>query len=343
MATIGAGNIFQIIREIDLSRIRQEAETRFHLLVSGKEELAQALALRLSEQPGKVGVHPWLVVEADPTRRTVHELGRYELALFVTERIEPSEDESRVLRHLAEAGLGVVVVIVGDALEDYVGTDLPRPLETARVVLPAALEPGVLREHLVPVLLEAVSRDLRLSLARQLPIVREVAIRELIEETSRANALYTASTGLARAVPILNIPLNVADIVVLTKNQLVMAYRIALMTGKRGEPREVLGEIVGVVGGGFFFRQVARELVGLVPVIGIVPNVAVSYAGTRVIGHSVYLWACRDERLSGREVRRMYREAMSQGMKFARSLLRRRREKAALPAPKDEDRDQANS
>jgi uncharacterized protein (DUF697 family) len=336
MTILGAGNIFSIIREIDLSKTKAEAETRFTLLLTGQEDLARALALKLSEDSGKAGVHPWLVV-AEPLASSA--LGHYDLALFVSARLEPGEEDRRRLRHLQEAGVPVLAVVVSDELSDRVGAEVPRPLERARVVLPSSLAPQDLKSRLPPALLQAAGQPLRLSLARQLPLLRRPAVQDLVEETSRANALYTASSGFAKVVPILNIPLNVADIVVLTKNQLVMAYKIALMTGKSGEPRDVLGEIVGVVGGGFFFRQVARELVGLVPVIGIVPNVAVSYAGTKVIGHSVYTWACQGKNLDRGELRQFYQEALEQGRRVARMLVGRlrRREKAALPPPREEE------
>ena len=54
-----------------------------------------------------------------------------------------------------------------------------------------------------------------------------------------------------------------------------MSYRIALASGKKGTPRELVGEVLGVIGGGFLFRQGARQLVGLIPVAGIAPKVAV--------------------------------------------------------------------
>ncbi len=332
-----AVNIFKIIREIDLDKVKQEAESRFTLLVAGPEALAQRLAAGLSEQQGKTGLHPWLVIA--PVTPAPSEPARYDLALLVTETPEPSGDERQLLRRLAAAKVDTVVVIVGEAWQKRTGAELPGPGEKARIVLPS-LEPRTVKEQLAPVLVRSVEPSLGLRLARQLPPLRDSLIHGLVEETSRANALYTASSGLAKVIPILNIPLNVADIVVLTKNQLVMAYKIALATGKRGEPRSVMGEIVGVVGGGFFFRQVARELVGLVPVFGIVPNIAVSYAGTKVIGRSVYLWACRGETLGKGELQRFYREALAQGNKLAKALVarlgRKDKEKPALPAPRDD-------
>jgi uncharacterized protein (DUF697 family) len=103
--------------------------------------------------------------------------------------------------------------------------------------------------------------------------------------------MYAFTTGIAEAVPALGVPLYLADLVVLTKNQLVMSYRIALSSGKHGAPRELLGEVLGVIGGAFLLRQGARQLVSLVPVAGIVPKVAVAYAGTLAIGKAVVAWA----------------------------------------------------
>jgi hypothetical protein len=67
-------------------------------------------------------------------------------------------------------------------------------------------------------LLSAVSPEMRLALARHLVPLREPLFAELIEETARTNAMYALTTGLAEVVPVLDVPLNVADIVVLTKN-----------------------------------------------------------------------------------------------------------------------------
>src|SRR5262249_56884703 len=128
--------------------------------------------------------------------------------------------------------------------------------------------------------------ELRIALARQLVPLREPFFADIIEETARANAMYALTTGVAEAVPVLDVPLNLADIVVLTKNQLVMSYRIALAAGKKGTARELVGEVLGVVGGGFLFGQGARQLVGLIPLAGIGPKVGVAYAGTLAIGRA---------------------------------------------------------
>ena len=108
----------------------------------------------------------------------------------------------------------------------------------------------------------------------------------------------------------------------LSKNQLMMSYRIALAAGKTGQPRELIGEIVGVLGGGLLFRQLARQLVGLVPVIGILPKVAVAYGGTWAIGRAVVLWATEGRLLTAAGLRQLSREGLARGRNLARSLRR---------------------
>lgn len=334
---MNASHLLKLVREIDLGKIQRESEHHFSLLLWGDAALTRPLAESLSASEGRAGVHPWLTVGAPGD---AIDLSPFDLALVV--RTQPdadlNADDGRILEQLSGAGVPIVAVVIETS--PPVGAELPGQHETERVLLsPTSLsEPKGLQDQLIPELLRAVHPDLRLALAKHLPLVRPVFVRGLVEETARANALYTASTGLAAVVPVLNLPLNVADIVVLTKNQLVMAYKIALAGGKRGRPQEVMGEIVSVLGGGFFFRQVARELVGLVPVWGVVPNIAISYAGTWVIGQTVYLWVSQGERLGRAELRRIYDRALSQGRSLARTLTagRKSKEHALPPAPEPE-------
>ncbi len=316
-----AARMLDLVREIDLGAIKREAETRFSLELGGDPALAAQLAAALSSTPGRSGVHPYVSVQDEGVRSALSpDLRAPGLHVVVQRGFAGSEP------------LGVVptlVVCVADEATHDVGAELARPGEAARVVvtdLTADLE-----RILVPEILRALPRHLHLAVARQLPVFRPAVIRSLIEETSRTNAVYAASTGVAEVVPVLNIPLNVADTVVLGKNQLVMAYKVALAAGKTGKPQELMGEIVGVLGGGLLFRQVARGLVGLIPVWGWLPKVAVAYAGTQVIGTATALWATEGRTVTSRDLRGLYENALGRGRTLAGQLLRRNQNAAALP------------
>ena len=202
--------------------------------------------------------------------------------------------------------------------------------EAARTVVAALDAPGL--EKIAHALVGAVAPSARLALARQLPPLRAAVFDLLIDETAKANATYAFTAAMAEAVPVLDVPLNVADILILTKNQLLMGYKIALGAGKSGRARDVIGEIIGVVGGGFLFRQAARQLIGLIPVAGLIPKVAIAYTGTWAIGRAVVVWATQGRRLSPSALGRFSRDAAGRGRDFARELLFARRERRRLAA-----------
>lgn len=333
--TLGAvGNIFNIIKEIDLGAIKETSDRPFRLLVLGDYLLATEMAGKISAELGKSGIHPWVVVSPDGSR--ANDGVPVVAALWATPHIEPDAADMSVLREMAQAGIPVLTVVVNETAGQTVGAELVRRDEAKRVVVGALNEQNV-AQKVVPGLIEVIPMDWRVAVARQLPPLRALIAYSLVEETSRANAVYATTTAVGEVIPGLNLALTAADMLILTKNQLVMAYKIALAAGKEGKPLDVMGEIVGVVGGGFLLRQLARELVGLIPVVGAIPKVAVAYAGTWVMGRTVTLWAMEGHRLNPTEARRFYDEAIQNGRKMAEGLLERvkRDDQKSLPAPQN--------
>jgi uncharacterized protein (DUF697 family) len=306
--------LWRLLREIDLESIRREADQPFQVLVCAQDVAdAEQLAARLS---GPGTRHAWVLPLApDQALRRAHS-GLVTVAILRTPTVRLAPALSGARAALIAAGVPTIT-----AIEAASGTmDLvAREGESARVLLTAPDGDEVLFGTIVA----AAPPLSRVPLARQLPPLRKAAFEALTDETARANAVYALTMGLAEVVPLLGAPLNLADIVVLTKNQLVMSYRIALAAGREGAPRELAAEIVGVLGGGFLFRQVGRELVGLMPVVGIVPKVAVAYAGTLAIARAVTAWA-EGDKLSPQALKRVYASAWRRGKAVARTLVRRR-------------------
>jgi len=134
---------------------------------------------------------------------------------------------------------------------------------------------------------------------------------------------------------VLDIPLNVADMAVLTKNQALMAYKIALAMGLPSDWRETIPKLATVVGSAFLWRQVARQLIGLIPAYGILPKVGVSYAGTYAVGQAIYQWCANGEKLKPEAFKAVYAEALERGRQVARTLLARRNvPQLQLPRPR---------
>ena len=314
--------LWRLMKEMDLEAVRREADRPFQVLVVGSSADAAALCRLLS---GPEGDHPWLLpVEPAEARRRAGS-GVIDLAIVGTPTAEPAPAVAATIEVLAAARVPTVTAVLTGTTR--AADALARGGETGRAIVPSLDAEGL--DALAEAVVAAASPQLRLALARQLPPLRPRVVDELVEDAARTNALYSLTTGLAEVVPVLNAPLNLADIVVLTKNQLLMSYRVALAAGKRGKGGELLGEVVGVIGGGLLLRQAGRQLVGLVPGAGIVPKVAVAYAGTLAIGRAVGAWAMGGERLSKDAVRAFYRESWQRSKEVAKDLVARAR--AARP------------
>ena len=304
-------SVWRIIRDVDLDGIRARALAPFELRVcAGDPDDADALVELIS--PDR---HPWIVAFApDPAPGAFPP--SVAAVVIVSRSISLPEPLVRVRQDASTSGVPVVIVVVGHTGP---AASARGAGEHARVAVTDLGESA-----LIPVtatLLSAVADDRRLALARQLPRLRPVYFEGLIHETAQANASFALTTGLAETVPILTAPLNVGDIVVLTKNQLMLGYRIVLASGRSGEPRKLIREIIGVLGGGLLFRQIARQLVGLIPVAGLVPKVAIAYAGTWAIGRAVAAWANEGRAVTGDLVRAYSAEAMGRGRALAERLV----------------------
>jgi uncharacterized protein (DUF697 family) len=192
----------------------------------------------------------------------------------------------------------------------------------AQVQVGSLTDGHFLQRSLVPAILELLP-DMHLALARQFPLFRFKVAHQLINDTCFSNTAYALSTGLAEIVPVLDLPLNITDLIVLTKSQAFLVYKLGLALGYSTRWQDYLAEFGSVIGGGFLWRQLARSLVGLIPVWGIIPKVAVSYAGTFVVGNAVLQWYLTGRHLSRQQMAQLYRQAFARGKDSARRMLQK--------------------
>jgi uncharacterized protein (DUF697 family) len=317
--------VWRILKEVDLEAIRREAENRLHLLIIGETTAdADEVAVWLAQDQSDPAA--WLTaVDAPLAARTApRAAGKHEavvdgpdVVVAIVRGGEQSDAMKAARQAWAARQVRLLTVMVGT--QETAGKVRTQGGIT-RVAVDRLDEEGF--RCLADGLFAVVEADRRIALARQFPALRQKVFNALIEETARTNAGYSFSTGLAEIVPLLDIPLNIGDMLVLTKNQLMMSYRIALAAGKTGQPRELIGEIVGVLGGGLLFRQLARQLVGLLPVIGLIPKVAVAYGGTWAIGRAVGVWATGGGRMTAARLRQLSQEGLARGRAVARSMRR---------------------
>lgn len=337
----GLSNVWNTIKEINVGDIREKAEQPVHLAVIGAQEDRSAALRALYSGPSRYGAaERALVREYDVPlpRDRQSEVGRSDLALLIVDaRADVSVDAEAVADKLAILSIPRVVLLIGTEQMPRVDGGSMWYLPGAVTVFAPDSQPETLLKQLAPAIVEQLPDDARIAAARQLPGLRDAVSRTLIGESSFSNASYAFTSGLSELIPVLNIPLNAADMLVLTKNQALLVYKLALAFGAPADFQSQMREVMPVIGGGFLWRQVARQLIGLIPGFGILPKVAVAYAGTYATGQAATVWYRSGEVLSGDAMRQLYRQAMQVGRQRAQELIRRsKQEKKNLPAQNDE-------
>ena len=289
------GNVWKVVREVDLDAIRREALAPIDLVILGEPGHAERIRAALSPE-GAASPHRFIRVNPPGGGPTIPNA-----VIVVTGPGPRSVDLDSTLRYLVDRRIPhALAVLDGDNATEA----------TAQAA--AAI-------------VDALPETDRLAFAHQLPAFRAPLYERIIEDTARANASFAFTSGLAETVPILTAPLNLGDMIVLTKNQLLMGYRLVLASGRDGEPKKLIGEILGMLGGGLVFRTLARQLVGLIPVVGIIPKVAVAYGGTWAIGRAVVLWTTDGRTASAETLRTFSREGLLRGRTVAKDLSARGR------------------
>ena len=343
--------IWSTITEIDAGAIRQQVQTPFRLALIGSDKEAMywlADVLRTDPYKQRLETHPALSTAQGQTLwayplpasdEALAEAGGADLALVVVpaDRADVS-NEQQVIERLRAAKANLPIVVAHILPRHSTGAppaDRRFWQADADVVVDAAATQP-LEAELIPALLRLFP-DRHVALAHHLPALRPTVSIRLINESCYANASFAAGTGVAELMPVLGLPLSVADMVVLTKNQVLLSYRLALALGHNGTARELVGPVVGVVGAGFIWRQVARTLVGFIPGVGLVPKIAIAYAGTYVTGHAVYNWYAHGTELSSARMKALYAEALAEGKARVAAFLpkpRPREGRPSLPAPR---------
>ncbi len=183
--------------------------------------------------------------------------------------------------------------------------------------------------------------DLMLALARNFPRYRPRASQDTIQQTAMTNAEFSLITGVASAFPLfeLVLPANaLSDILVLTKNQVMMALSLAAIYGLEVNYKSRMKELTPILVNAFSWRAIARELVGAVPMVGFVFRAMISYAGTVAVGKAAQLYYECGETITRSQAQRMYREAYAGSREKVRMLSERiRSTRRAIPAASEGD------
>ncbi len=317
-------SMWNIITEIDLDSMKQEAIRGVKLsLVSASPELSSILAGQMRRDPARpeiVSDTPIRIINLDDYQQRPEADA---IILLLDGTLSSFGREKELARSLIDAGQRLIVFVhLPHPPQDSL-TPVPQlPWQPRFVVHGPVDDLDFLQRDFAPQMIRLLPDHL-LSLGRDYPLFRVPIARYLIADTSQSNAAFSLATGLAEIVPILNIPFVLADMIVLTKNQAFLVYKLGLVFGFSTRWQSYAGEFGGVLGFGFLWRQLARTLIGLIPGFGIIPKVGVAYAGTVVVGNAVLQWYLTGRHISRAQLDATYSQATRQSRKLIRRLIPR--------------------
>jgi uncharacterized protein (DUF697 family) len=330
-------HVWKNLKEVDLRPIQEEALRPVKLAIVGKPGVGRhTLADQLRRDPQRPASQTQTILSISDLNSDAGVAGADLIILMLGADARDDDQEQAVAKKWINAGRNVLALInPTDSLENQQIIANPAGWQMGRVLLGSVLADDFMQHEFVPAVLERLP-ERHLALGRQFPLFRTAIANRLIQDACYTNAFYALSTGVGEAIPILDIPLNVADMVVLTKAQAFLVYRLGLALGFSTRWQDYLAEFGSVIGSGFVWRQVARMLVGLIPVWGIVPKVVVAYSGTFVVGQVVLQWYLTGRHISNQQMQALYRQALENGKKAAQSMvsrLPRTKIAARLPRP----------
>ena len=319
------GAIWKTIREVDINAIRHEAERGVSIVCAGQTAALWWIDHFLREGPSRYpleGDRLALVPLAEAADYL--DLARSsDILILALDAATPlGAAEVDVLKRLTSVRRsGQITVLFGEpagaalppsAYQVWSATTRvdPRSPDAAGAVCGAVLS--------------GLPKEARLAAARLLPGLRPWFAARLTNEVSMSNAAFALASGVPSLVPILGIPISAADTVVLTKNQALMVYRLALACGAPPDFQKRMLEITPVIGGAVVWRQIAGALVGMVPGYGIVPKTAVAFGGTYVVGLLATRWY-ETGLLSDAERERIMGEATARARDVAAAMVEQAR------------------
>jgi uncharacterized protein (DUF697 family) len=182
-----------------------------------------------------------------------------------------------------------------------------------------------LRTRVLPHLVDAC-KNVEIAVGRRLPAMRTTVAQKLTRDAALNALKLSGASAVVDNVPFIGVVLgafmSAGDMLAITGIQMTLMLQIGATYGKDPDVAQVW-ELLPIVGGGFGWRALARELSGFIPVGGIVIKAAIAYAGTVVVGEGAMFYEQHGRHLTPADARRIYEEARIAAMQFGRDMLTR--------------------
>lgn len=202
----------------------------------------------------------------------------------------------------------------------------PHPGEAAELSV-TGLDGESLRVRFFPPLVECC-RGIEIAVGRRLPALRETISAKLTRDAARSALKIAIASAVVDQVPLLGVVLgamaSAGDTVAITAIQIVLLMQIGATYGKEPDMQRTW-EMLPVLGGGFGWRMLARELSGFIPVAGVAIKGAIAYAGTIVVGEGITFYYEHGRHMTRADAAVLYKSARQGAIATARDVINRLR------------------
>ncbi|HEY5257760.1 MAG TPA: hypothetical protein VIJ12_05210 [Candidatus Baltobacteraceae bacterium] len=321
-SALGARDLFRLFRGLDVGKVNAGSRKPFRFLLCGDPALvAELRALLLHGHPDDVvplDAAACLEAFAIPTPPAA-DPRETRVAMFLGRRGDLASANVASLRSL---GVPIFAITVDpEALPS--GPPAPPAAGTwAEYVVPS-LERDALRGRVFPHIVTRC-KNVEIAVGRRLPAMRETVAAQLTRDAANTALKVALASAVVDHIPVVGIVLgafaSAGDMVAITGIQMMLLLHIEATYGRDPDVQR-MWQLLPVIGGGFGWRTIARELAGFVPVAGIAIKGAIAYAGTIVVGEGVTFLHEHGRHMNKAQAAQLYARTKDDAMTFARQLI----------------------
>lgn len=326
-AALGARDIVRLMRKgVDVRAVQAHAQKPFRFLLCGDPALvAEMRALLLSgHEDGIVPLDAAACLETLSALASPADTPRDATAAVFLGR--PGDAAAANLSALTSCRIPVLALTV-DALSAPRGPGAAPARGTVAEYTVAAIARDALRGRVFPHLVEC-ARGVEIAVGRRLPVLRETVAGKLTRDAARNALKVSLASAVVDHIPVVGLVLgafaSAGDMVAITGIQMMLFLHVEAVYGKDPDLQR-LWQLLPVVGGGFGWRALARQLSGFIPVAGIAIKGAIAYAGTIVVGESVTFFLEHGRHMTHAQAAHLFDSTKNDALSFARDLIAKMR------------------
>lgn len=322
-AALGARDIVRLVKNgVDVRAVQAHARKPFRFLLCGDPALvAEMRALLLSgHDDGTVPLDAAACLETIAPHAPLAGTPREATAAIFLGR--PGDLSGADLTSVTSCGVPVLALTV-DADSPPSGATSPPGRGAVAEYAVTAIARDALRGRVFPHLVEC-ARGAEIAVGRRLPVLRETVAAKLSRDAARNALKISLASAVVDHIPVVGLVLgafaSAGDMIAITGIQMMLFLHIEAVYG-RDPDLQRLWQLLPVVGGGFGWRALARELSGFIPVAGIAIKGAIAYAGTIVVGESVTFFLEHGRHMTAGQAAHLFERTKKDALTFARDFI----------------------